>query len=541
MANSQRVGAKDGKKGQASATIRKKRERRPVSHTSSLGSLTVLRHQMQNMRVTRWNFNLAQILFILLGIVMVLGIGVSLPNVRRDPVSGSGDVARVGKHAIERQAFELTVGRTKDSPYAMFMGGSGPTQELAIRNMVLDQQMDHLLKLDAARREGNRVGRKQLANRIEQAVDAEIQRAKAQFKTEKAFQETFLKKRQKVANEEELRRKLRGEIRRDQAWIKAVREQILIENLESKIRRQAAALPIDKVKPEDLEVRVRQILIKTEKRSDAAAKKLAGKVLEMVKSGADFAKIAKEQSEDDYTKAKGGDMGWLAKGAFWQGPEVEKAALALKPGQISGLVKGSAGYHILKVDDRRYSATKHWNEYVDGLKKKSPMNVADPAIRAYRLSTAEAKDEAARKKNRQQAIAMFQEAVGGTYDPDLRAAVHHQIGALYAQDGNPTKAAEHYGRATDARPAPALYMALGDAQRQLKKNAAAVRSYVNASEMASDKSSQQDYFTHMMLQSTFTQLKETKLAAAEKAWIDDYLKNQPAGGMGFPGGMFTVP
>lgn len=488
--------------------------------------------------------NVTQALFIALGVVMVLGLALAIPGGRsvNSGTGATGDVARIDRHVVKREAFELAVQRQKESPWAMYMGGSGPTQELAIRNMVLDQYIDQFLKLDAARRERNQVGRQQLADRIEQAVDGEIQQAKAYFKTDKDYQEKFLKKRMKVENEEGLRKKLRQEYRRNAAWMAAIREQILIENLQAKIEKQAANVPLDKVKPEDTEVQVRQILVKAEKRSDAAAKKLAQEILDQITAGMEFAKVAKERSEDEATKAKGGDMGWIAKGGFWQGPELEKAALELQPGKVSGLIKTAQGYHILKVEGRRLNPAKHWAEYTDGLKKKAKIVVNDTALNAFRQMMAEAKDDAERKKNREQALSMFQKALDEAYLNDLRASIFYTIGSLHQQDGNLAKAAEAFGQAVNERPAPEIYMALGDAQKQLKKTKAAVESYTNASEMASDTSSQQDFFTHMMLRGVFEEMKETQLAAKEKAWIDEYQKNQPAdGGMGFPGGTFTVP
>ncbi|MDH7569408.1 MAG: SurA N-terminal domain-containing protein, partial [Armatimonadota bacterium] len=207
MASGQRAKGKGGKRTTTSATITKKRERRPVSHTSAVGSLTVLRHRMQNLRATRWNLNLAQILFIALGIVMVISFafvgGGSLRGVAAG--GGRGDVARVDKHVVRRDEFERAVRQMKDSPYA-FM--TGPTQELAMRSMLLDQEIDRLLRLDAARRERNRVGRQQLRDRQEQYIDAIVQGAKSRYKSDKEFKERFMQRKYKVSSEEELRQRL---------------------------------------------------------------------------------------------------------------------------------------------------------------------------------------------------------------------------------------------------------------------------------------------------------------------------------------------
>ncbi|MBO0719743.1 MAG: peptidylprolyl isomerase [Blastocatellia bacterium] len=73
-------------------------------------------------------------------------------------------------------------------------------------------------------------------------------------------------------------------------------------------------------------------------------------VLERVKKGESFEKIADEINEDG-TKGKGGDLDWFPKGRML--PEFENAAFALKKGQTSDLVKTKFGYHIIRVDDKR--------------------------------------------------------------------------------------------------------------------------------------------------------------------------------------------
>lgn len=80
-----------------------------------------------------------------------------------------------------------------------------------------------------------------------------------------------------------------------------------------------------------------------------AAKAKAEKLRQEIANGADFATIAKANSDDPGSKAQGGDLGNVTKGMMV--PEFDKAAFSLKKGQLSTLVKTQYGYHIIKVTD----------------------------------------------------------------------------------------------------------------------------------------------------------------------------------------------
>ncbi len=80
-------------------------------------------------------------------------------------------------------------------------------------------------------------------------------------------------------------------------------------------------------------------------------KKKADDVLQRVKSGGDFAELAKEFSEDPGSKDKGGLYENVTKGQF--APEFEAAALALEPGQVADqVVKTNFGFHIIKLEKK---------------------------------------------------------------------------------------------------------------------------------------------------------------------------------------------
>jgi peptidyl-prolyl cis-trans isomerase D len=96
-------------------------------------------------------------------------------------------------------------------------------------------------------------------------------------------------------------------------------------------------------------VRARHILLKADASNDAQVKPKAEALLKQIQGGADFAKLAKENSQDPGSAAQGGELpGWITKGQMV--PEFEKATFTLPVGATSGLVKTTYGYHIIQVE-----------------------------------------------------------------------------------------------------------------------------------------------------------------------------------------------
>jgi peptidyl-prolyl cis-trans isomerase D len=109
------------------------------------------------------------------------------------------------------------------------------------------------------------------------------------------------------------------------------------------------------------QVRASHILLKTDGKDEAAVRKQAEDILKQAKApGADFAALAKKYSEDDGSKATGGDLDYFSKGRMV--PEFETAAFAMQPGQISDLVKSQFGFHIIKVVDKKPASTRSLDE-----------------------------------------------------------------------------------------------------------------------------------------------------------------------------------
>ena len=115
-------------------------------------------------------------------------------------------------------------------------------------------------------------------------------------------------------------------------------------------------------------VKVRHILVKTVDKSDAEKKQLLAKaqgLLNQLKGGADFADLAKKNSDDPGSGQQGGDLGWVVRGQTV--PDFEKAAFSLKPGELSGVVTTEYGYHIIQVMEKEPARVKPFEEVKAGL------------------------------------------------------------------------------------------------------------------------------------------------------------------------------
>ena len=110
-------------------------------------------------------------------------------------------------------------------------------------------------------------------------------------------------------------------------------------------------------------VKARHILIKTQGKSDAEKKQALAKIqdiLKQLKAGADFSQLAQKNSEDSSNAPKGGDLGWFVRGQMV--PEFDKAAFALKQGDLSDVVNTEYGYHLIKVDEKEAARVKPFDE-----------------------------------------------------------------------------------------------------------------------------------------------------------------------------------
>jgi peptidyl-prolyl cis-trans isomerase D len=155
-------------------------------------------------------------------------------------------------------------------------------------------------------------------------------------------------------------------------------------------------------------VHVEHILFKTIGKTDAEVTEIRAKAedtLNKAKKGGNFEELAKKLSEDDGTKPKGGDLGWIVEGQTV--PEFQQAAFTLPKGTISDLVKTQYGFHIIKVLDRETAHTRSFEEVresilpilLDEKVHQDSNDISNQMAAAVRQSNRQPLEELARKFN----------------------------------------------------------------------------------------------------------------------------------------------
>jgi len=91
-------------------------------------------------------------------------------------------------------------------------------------------------------------------------------------------------------------------------------------------------------------------------KAEEARKKIGELSARMSKPGADFAKLAKENSAHKESAEKGGELGWVSEEQMV--PEIRRAVTGMNKGEVSPPVKSASGWHLIKLLDKKPAATR---------------------------------------------------------------------------------------------------------------------------------------------------------------------------------------
>jgi peptidyl-prolyl cis-trans isomerase C len=254
-------------------------------------------------------------------------------------------VARVNGEAIERWEFDNAVKRIEARAGAPMP----PEKRDEILRGVLDQLVAyHLLAQESRARK---------LPIADTDVDARVGEIRKSFPNEQAFTQTMAAQGLTV---DHVRAQARTSLEVAKVIDAEVTTKIAVQDAEVSAFYQQN---VERFKQGD-SVHASHILIGLPTNATAAqkaeARTRAQAALKHVRGGADFAAVAREQSQDQGSAPNGGDLGFFPKGQMT--PAFETAAFGLKPGAVSALVETPFGFHIIKVHERRAPRTAPFAE-----------------------------------------------------------------------------------------------------------------------------------------------------------------------------------
>ncbi|GAC1435596.1 MAG: peptidylprolyl isomerase [Thermoanaerobaculia bacterium] len=279
-------------------------------------------------------------------------------------------VVRVGDRIITRSQYER---RLRDA-FNEADGSGAPADQIAARKQELrkglvDDLINELLIKDRADRLGVTVN------------DAEIKEAivrlKAQYgiSTDEQFDESLKKSGLTRA---EMETRLRDTLVTNKVFARELRNR---EDLDDRELRERYDREKEHYRlPE--RAHLREIVIVRPENAAAidAARQKANDLTTSLKGGEDFAKTAMASSESG-TKAKGGDLGEVARGELL--PDLDNAVFNSTQGSIIGPIETKSGWHILKVEQRLPSEVPAFESVKARLRKDVSDETFQRDLKAY--------------------------------------------------------------------------------------------------------------------------------------------------------------
>ncbi len=504
----------------------------------------------------------------LLAIVFAIGFAaISIPGGRAPEETNSvlsGVVATVNGEKLSRKEYELRV-KSQLDPIQETRPVSA-IEESQIRGQVFDTMVDEMLKLQAAKKEHIKVSRGEINRQIDQIVEQRLQQMKSSLLSGRRMKQTD------EAFEQELRKrdptmsikKLRAEIRKS-IDSKVVRNYLIMDKLSKKIREKVDTS--DRALRQSFEqVKLRQMTISASGRSEVQAEQLAKDIVAKLRAGADFASLAKANSQDNY-KAFGGDVGWVSKQMLPK--EVGEVAFRLGQGGVSDPIKMGGEYVIVKVEGKRSNMPENLKDpkklaeyrrmfvqqeqgraeylYYADLRKKAQITINDPELRGYSIAQSVMMSfgqasPSEQKSKIEAAIREYRAAINSAGDrTDIKARCYVQVAqlltALRSFAATPEEAKKYktqtiqaledalnYTESTDIR------MSLGRLYIDAGQPNKAVEHLEIASENAYD-----DYNTHEQLIQLYKKIKRADLVAKEQKWLSENKElAQPQAGQALP-------
>jgi peptidyl-prolyl cis-trans isomerase C len=257
----------------------------------------------------------------------------------------SGVVARVWFHPITRSQLDRAVRER------LWLQGLDETEvpageHAALRRAALDELIDELLLRTEANRRGIEV----------KATEAEIDRAFQRFASRFEEGELDAALRGQGLDRAELRQRLAARLEQEKALELCVGDAGKIE--EAKAREWFAGHAAELGQPARLQAR-HVFLATLERKPDQAKRALDQALVDLSAGKKDFAALAAELSDDEATKAKGGELGWLVRDRL---PADFADAVFALPESSPALVRTTLGWHLVEVTGRQPAKSRTFED-----------------------------------------------------------------------------------------------------------------------------------------------------------------------------------
>jgi len=135
----------------------------------------------------------------------------------------------------------------------------------------------------------------------------------------------------------------------------------------------------------DTEAHLRMILLAIPPDAPAAEverkKRTAAKVVELARSGKSFVELARAYSDDELTKAEGGDLGWVGKGVLVN--ELEEVMTTMAPGDVRGPVRSARGWHVLELVERKAGNLRPFDEVKEQIRRQLSEQQLEKAMQSW--------------------------------------------------------------------------------------------------------------------------------------------------------------
>lgn len=221
---------------------------------------------------------------------------------------------------------------------------NGEKDNGTLRCQVLDQLIVGKLLLNKAKQDSIEVSELQVQSEVDRRVKTVVDQMGSSERFEQVYGRSIEQFKADIA--EDIRKELLTDAQR----------RALVSGLDvtpKEVKKFFNSLNADSLGYLPAEVQINHIVMQPEfsQESIDRAKALLSDLAAQARAGADFAELAKKNTQEPGGRQRGGSLGWFGRGSMV--PEFEEVAYRLRVGEVSEPLRTEFGYHIIRLNDKR--------------------------------------------------------------------------------------------------------------------------------------------------------------------------------------------